>query len=123
MTRHHILKSPRINPLNTLIKPRPIRTTYRVPQQSLLPKCLAPRILQRGKNPRRPPRRRIDSRLRVLLSSRQAEQKIRLDQGFRRLVEEDQLLVRMCVHELVFKLLVEFSSNLNAFFPFGREDG
>jgi hypothetical protein len=122
MTRHHILKPPAINPLNTLIESRPITRAYRIPKQPFLPQCLPIRILQRPKNPRRPPRRRIHASLGILLSRRQIKQQIRFNERLARLVEEHQLLITVSVHEFVLELLVELAADFDLGFVLRGED-
>lgn len=122
MTRDNVLKPPSINPLHRLIELRSIPPTHRIPKQPLLPNRIPPRILQRPKNPRSPPRRRILPRPRILFRRREIEQQIRFDQRLARLVEEHQLFVRVRFHELVFELLVEFAADFDAGFVFGGED-
>lgn len=122
MTRNNVLKTPAVDPLNRPIETRSIPLTQRIPNQSLLPKSIPPRILQRAKNPRRPPGRRIDTRLRILFPSRQVEEQVGLDERLRRLVEKDQFLVRMRVDEFVLELLVKLASYFHFRLVLGSED-
>jgi len=122
MTGHNVLKSPSINPLHRLIEFRSIPPTHRIPKQPLLPNRIAPRILQRPKNPRRPPGGGILPSPRILFFSWKVEQQIRLNQRLARLVEEHQLFIRVCFHELVFELLVELAADFDAGLVFCGED-
>lgn len=79
MTRNHILKPPAPNPLNALIETRTIPAREQIPQHPLLPDRCTFRVLQASKQLRRPSRRRINVRLRILFGSGQIEEEIRLD--------------------------------------------
>jgi hypothetical protein len=89
MRWHNRLKPPPSNPLHTLIKALPITTTNPIPQQSLLPRRIPPRIIQRGKKPRRPSCGRIDACLGILLRGGEVEEEVCFDEGFGREVVED----------------------------------
>jgi len=122
MTRNQILKPPAINPLHTSIEPLPITLTKHIPQHPLLPHRIAPRILQRPKELRCPPRRRINPALTILLRRRQIEQQIRFDERACWFVEEYYLFVGVCVDVFVFEFGIELLGDLDAGFVLCGED-
>lgn len=113
MTRHDILKSPRINSLHALVETLPITLTEQIPQHSFLPYRRTIGRLKMTKQLCCKSRIGILSRLRILFCSRHVEHQIRFNQRPIRFIIKHQFLVRMRIHKFIFKVCIELRRDPN----------
>jgi hypothetical protein len=96
-----------------------ITCTNAVPQKPLLPIALC--VRKKNEHLSQDPTPRVNARFTELLCRRRIEDEIGLDEGSRRLVVEDDLLVGVRRDELVFEFSIELRVDAIEWFGF-RED-
>jgi hypothetical protein len=114
VTRNDTLKVPFVDSGHTLVEGRSVRCTECIPDKSLLPDSCTSRSVDFAHQLCEYASGRVNISTRVLFCGWQVEQQIGLNQGLRRLVVEDELLVGVCVDVLGIELAIKGFVNVPA---------